>query len=75
MLIFSKVDLAINNTNIIFFMGGMSKVFQLPGWCQFDYLIFHGVWWMMSGGWWPIVWFFKYLANNMVYTLGIYIYI
>ena len=28
------------------------------------------------GGWWcPTFWFFKSLDNNMVYTLGIYVYI
>ena len=28
-----------------------------------------------GGGWGPTFWFFKSLDNNMVYTLGIYVYI
>ena len=30
---------------------------------------------MVGGGWGPTFWFSKSLDNNMVYTLGIYVYI
>ena len=33
-------------------------------------------WWsVVGGGWSATFWFFKSLDNNMVYTLGIYVYI
>ena len=33
-----------------------------------------GGWWVVDGGWCPTFWFFKSLDNNMVYSLGIDIY-
>ena len=39
------------------------------------FFYFGGEWWVVGGGWGPTFWFFKSLDNNMVYTLGIYVYI
>ena len=32
-------------------------------------------WWRVDGGWGQTFWFSKPLDNDMVYTLGIYVYI
>ena len=34
-----------------------------------------GGWWMVGGWWMTTFWFFKSLDINMVYTLGVYVYI
>ena len=37
---------------------------------------YFGVGWLVvGGGWMPTFWFFKSLDINMVYTLGVYVYI
>ena len=39
------------------------------------FFYFDGGWWVVGGGWVTTFWFFKSLDINMVYTLGVYVYI